>query len=190
MRVIFLFRSVNKKINNIFVIWKRLIASWKRWKNLLTLINYSCAQSPIGCSDFDHMNAVWYMMKHSERVLIWHLIGCPGNSRWDQGTSDLDLQWDARWKHTGSLCASMQSPTKPLDIHHAFSTCWKGLLNSNTMWDMNESSQEKSQWFVPEMAEDACASGYKRLKAHPAFVYSCHSFGCLYKLVIGHLNNQ
>ena len=31
--------------------------------------------------------------------------------------------------------------------------------------------------------------GYKRLKVHPTFIYSCHSFGRLYKLVIGHLNN-
>ena len=26
--------------------------------NVLTLIDYSCAKSPIGCSDFDHMYAV------------------------------------------------------------------------------------------------------------------------------------
>ena len=43
-----------------------------------TLINYSCAKSPIGCSDFDHMYAVLYKMKDSERDFIWYLIGCPG----------------------------------------------------------------------------------------------------------------
>ena len=26
--------------------------------DILTLINYSCAKSPVGCSDFDHMYAV------------------------------------------------------------------------------------------------------------------------------------
>ena len=41
----------------------------------------------------------WYMMKDSERVFIWYLIGCPGWCRRDQGTGDLDLKWDARWKH-------------------------------------------------------------------------------------------
>ena len=29
-----------------------------------------------------------------------------------------------------------------------------------------------------------------RLKIHPTLIYSCHSFGRLYKLVLGHLNNQ
>ena len=37
---------------------------------------------------------------------------------------------------------------------------------------------------------NACARGYKRLKVHPTFIYSCHSFGRLYKLVLEHLNNQ
>ena len=27
-------------------------------KQILTLINYSCAKSPTGCSDFDHIHAV------------------------------------------------------------------------------------------------------------------------------------
>ena len=33
------------------------------------------------------MYAVWYMMKHSERVFIWHLIGCPGWCRRFQARS-------------------------------------------------------------------------------------------------------
>ena len=37
---------------------------------------------------------------------------------------------------------------------------------------------------------NACARGYKRLKLHPTLIYSCHSFGRLYKLVLGHLNNE
>ena len=37
---------------------------------------------------------------------------------------------------------------------------------------------------------NACARGYKKLKLHPPLLYSCHSFGHLYKLVLGHLNNE
>ena len=45
---------------------------------ILALINYTCAKSPIGCSDFDHMYTVRYMIKDSERIFIWYLIGCSG----------------------------------------------------------------------------------------------------------------
>ena len=34
---------------------------------------------------------------------------------------------------------------------------------------------------------NACARGYKRLKIQHTFIYSCHSFGRLYKLVLGHV---
>ena len=33
---------------------------------------------------------------------------------------------------------------------------------------------------------NACARGYKRLKVHLTYIYSCHSFGRLYTLVLGH----
>ena len=33
---------------------------------------------------------------------------------------------------------------------------------------------------------NACTRGHKRLKVHPTFIYSCYSFGRLYKLVLGH----
>ena len=31
---------------------------------------------------------------------------------------------------------------------------------------------------------------YKGLELHPTLMYSCHSFGRLYKLVLGHVNNE
>ena len=37
---------------------------------------------------------------------------------------------------------------------------------------------------------NAYARGYKRLKLHPTLIYSYHSYGRLYKLVLGHLNNE
>ena len=40
--------------------------------------------------------------------------------------------------------------------------------------------------FRMENGLNACARGYKRLKVHPTFIYSCHSFWRLYKLVLGH----
>ena len=44
----------------------------------------------------------------------------------------------------------------------------------------------KSEKFVWKMDQNACARGYKRLKVHPTFIYSCHSFGRLHKLVLAH----
>ena len=35
---------------------------------------------------------------------------------------------------------------------------------------------------------NACARGHKRLKSQPILIYSCHSFGCLYKLT-NHIKN-
>ena len=68
-----------------------------------TLLDYSCAKSPIGCSDFDHMYAVcdtWWKTPgvFSSGILLVAQVNA-GDSRRDQDTSDLDLQWDARWKH-------------------------------------------------------------------------------------------
>ena len=52
-------------------------------KTLLTLINYSCAQSPIGCSDSDHV--------FSSGILLAAQANA-GDFRQDQGMRDLDLQ--------------------------------------------------------------------------------------------------
>ena len=52
------------------------------------------------------------------------------------------------------------------------------LLNSSTI---KESSLAKITVICSENGRKACASGYKRLKVHPAFVYSCHFFGRLHK---------
>ena len=51
------------------------------------------------------------------------------------------------------------------------------------MWD-------KIRKICMENGLNACARGYKRLKLHPTLIYSCHSFGRLYKLVLGHLSND
>ena len=44
----------------------------------------------------------------------------------------------------------------------------------------------RSEKFRMENGLNACARGYKRLKVHSTFIYSCHSFVRLYKLVLGH----
>ena len=100
----------------------------------LTLINYSCAKSLIGCSGFAHMYAVWYMMKGSERVLIWYLIGCPSWCRRDQGTSDLDLQWDARWNHWSKHDTAYMQADYVLQCNIQLNLLWFLLLTRHTWW--------------------------------------------------------
>ena len=118
-------------------------------------------------------------------------------SRFIHVTMNLDLQsyvrWKNWWKH-GSTCLQAKHISVPGIIQfnprtrHAWWTCYGVEVFFQVVNECGTQVNSNYKNLVLKMDETHAHLDI-RLKWHPTFIYNCHFFGRLYKLVLGHLNN-